>query len=193
VDTLDWSHTVLDTAPAAEPVTKAWMKEHLPLDGTDHDDLLDRYIAAARRLVEGHTKKQLISATWLLKMSSFPAEILVPYPPLQSVTHLKYYDTGGDQQTLTKTTDYQIDLTSEPGRVKPAYGKSWPAIRSDNYESVELKFVAGYGDAGTDVPESLVAAVQITAAMMFRYRDEDMPMPEQAQRLLNLETAELFA
>jgi uncharacterized phiE125 gp8 family phage protein len=193
MQTLDWYHTVLSVAPVAEPVTKAWMKEHLPLDGTDHDDLLDRYIAAARLQVEAHTKRQLISATWLLKMSSFPAEIIVPYPPLQSVTHVKYYDDAGDQQTLTANTDYQTDLTSEPGRIKPAYNKSWPSIRVGNYESVEVKFVAGYGDAGTDVHESLVEAVQITAAMMFRYRDEGMPLPQQALDLLNMETAGWFA
>lgn len=191
--TLEWCYPKIETAPSVEPVSKADMKDQLPLDGIDHDDLLDTYIKAAREIAEGHTKRQLITATWNLYMSSFPAEILLPFPPAQSVVHVKYYDTGGVQRTLTVDTDYQIDMKSEPGRIKPAFNMSWPATRTGNYDAVEVQFKAGYGDAATAVPANTKQAIKIHVADMFRFRETGAPMPAEAERLLNLETAEWFA
>ena len=191
--TLDWWHTSLVTGPASEPVTKSDMKDHLPLDGTDHDDLLDTYITTARLKAEAHQKRQLIDATWKLFMSAFPVEIRVPFPPLSSVTHVKYYDTGGTQQTLTVTTDYQIDTDSEPGRIKPAHNKSWPSIRAGIYGAVEVQFVAGYGSAGSDVPATTKQAIKVMVADMYRIRENVANVTGPVQDLLSMETAEWFA
>lgn len=191
--TLDWYHTVIDTASTVEPVTKAQMLEHLPADGSDYDTLLDAYIAAARVAAEAHTKRQFTTATWMLYMSALPAEIRLPFPPLQSVTHVKYYDSAGVQQTLTVDTDYQVDTGSTPGRIKPAYNTSWPQVREGIYKAVEVKYIAGYGDASTDMPETIIQAVKLHVADMFRFRESGAPMPVEAAGLLDMETAERYA
>ena len=77
------------TAPAAEPVTADEVKDQLRLDGTDQDTMIDLLIAAARAGVEKYLGRALITQTLQLFYDSFPAEIELPYPPYQSVSHIK--------------------------------------------------------------------------------------------------------
>lgn len=44
------------------------------------------------------------------------------------------------------TTDYLVDAKSQPARITPAYGLSWPATRAQ-HNAVRVRFVAGYGAA----------------------------------------------
>src|SRR4051812_2411410 len=89
---------VLVTAPTSEPITRTEVKLHLRVDVdiTAEDALIDAHIIAARRLVETHTGRQLITATWDLFLPGFPdCDVLaLPNPPLQSVTSITYYDTA---------------------------------------------------------------------------------------------------
>jgi hypothetical protein len=48
---------------------------------------------------------------------------------------------------------YKVDAVSEPGRIKPVYGTTWPSHRED-YGAVIVRFVAGYGLAAA-VPQAL--------------------------------------
>jgi len=54
--------------------------------------------------------------------------------------------------------------------VKPAYGKTWPAIRSGLYDAVKVEFTAGYG-AASDVPEDLKHAVLFMIAHLYEMRE----------------------
>jgi len=141
----------LDTGPTTDAVTyaeaKAWLK--LP-DDTDQTEVT-RLIKMATAQAEAVSGMSLITQTWIQYMDAFPGEIELQRNPVQSITHVKYYDTSGDLQTLTASTDYQSDLVSVPARIKPARETTWPEVYSDYYNAVEVKFVAGYGDAETDL------------------------------------------
>ena len=67
--------------------------------------------------------------------------ILLPISPLISVDSIKYIDPAGVQQTLLSST-YKVDTVSEPARILPAFGKSWPTTRQE-INSVEVTFTAG--------------------------------------------------
>jgi len=69
-------------------------------------------------------------------------EIVLPVSSLQSVDSIKYLDNDGIQQTLAPSA-YKVDNVSEPPRITPAWGTSWPTARND-FNSVELTFTAGY-------------------------------------------------
>ena len=133
---------VLVTAPATEPVTLVEAKDHLRLEISDDDTLVTSLIVSAREFAEQETHRQLVTATWKLTLNSFPSEIRLPLPPLQSVSSLKYLDTDGTQQTLA-SSNYDVDTDSEPGRICLAYGKSWPSIRSVK-NSIEVEFICGF-------------------------------------------------
>ncbi len=161
---------VLVTAPAAEPITLAEAKAHLRVDGSDDDTLIASLIGAARRHVEDLTGRALITQTWRLSWDDqFPAEIRLPKGSLQSVDEIAYIDTAGATQILDPSA-YQVDADSEPGRVVPVYGASWPVARSQP-AAVTVDWTCGYGDAADDVPAPIKAAMLLLIGTLYRDRE----------------------
>lgn len=158
----------LVTAPTVEPLTIAEAKAHLRVTSTDEDALITALIVAAREHAERFTRRALITQTWDLTLDSFPAEIVVPFPKLQSVTSITYVDSNGASQTLL-TTEYTVDTKSEPGRVVEAYDKAWPSTR-DVINAVTVRFVAGYGLAAA-VPSSIKQGMLMHIGHMYANRE----------------------
>jgi len=167
-----WDGTLALITDAATPVaTTAEQKTHMRVSASDEDTYIDTLVAMATKYVQGYTGRQLITATFDMYLQGFPDEILIPRPPVQSVTHLKYYasDTG-TLTALTATTEYVLSTVDEPGKITLPYNVSWPTPRAIN-NTIVCRFVAGYGDASTDVPEDLVWAVKVIAANAFENRE----------------------
>ena len=141
------------TAPSVEPLDLAEVKLQRRVSGTDDDVELSRLISGARQYAENYTGRSFITQTWDLFLDKFESKIEIPMPRLQSVTTVKYTDTDGNQQTLSSSL-YTVNTNAEPGYIIPAYNESWPDIR-DVPDAVEIRYIAGYGDASTDVPEDL--------------------------------------
>lgn len=170
---LRWACKVY-TAPAAEPLTAAEVKAHLRIESSEtaDDTYIGNLITAARTHVENYTSRQLISATWDLMLDEFPEEFIVPRPPLVSVTSLKYYDTSGVQQTLSSSY-YSLDTTAEPGVVYLSYGYSWPGIRAIR-NTVQLRYVCGYGAAGSSIPYPLRQAMLQLISDCYEFRERTL-------------------
>lgn len=185
----------LKTAPTALPLDwDSEVKGHLRLDTDDEKKRANKIlIPAARDWVEALTNRQLITATWELKMNCFPRDggpIVLPKPPLQEVVGVTYIDTAGAEQTwdsanyvVTKPAgDYCL-----PGRIDLAYGRSYPTTRSQPHAvTVELK--AGYGDSYESVPGGLSAAMLLLVGEQFERREDAivgaiMAVPVGATRL----------
>ncbi|KKN27511.1 hypothetical protein LCGC14_0863950 [marine sediment metagenome] len=185
---MPWSLTI-SSGPAVEPITTDEAREHLRISHTSENSLIDAYITAARLYVEAFTKRQLVTATWLLKLDRFPSrEIVVPLPPLSSVTSVAYVDENGDAQTWDSSL-YQVDTNSEPGRIKPIEGETFPSTQSGTYATVTVTFVAGYGLAPA-VPERFKQAIKLMVAHWFEFREpvidgRVMKVPMSVAALLN--------
>jgi len=151
----------LVTPPAADPVSVADIKAHLKIDGSLEDPMLLRYLQAAMAHLEGRDgwlNRAFISQTWDWTLDAFPCGALaVPLPPLRSVTSIEYIDTNGLGQTLSPTA-YSVDTKSEPGWITPAYGTTFPSALPV-YNSVTVRFVAGYGDGPSSVPAPIRLAL----------------------------------
>lgn len=177
------------TPPAIEPLTLDEAKTHLKLDTspiTAHPDdtLIEGLIIAARVYCEQiFQNRAYITQTWDLKLDKFPAEkeIRIPLPPLQSLVWLKYKDSSGTLQTVSfldgspevpifETTDYIVDIDSEPGRLALKNGKSWPTTIMEA-QAVQIRFLAGYGDAA-DVPDLIKAAIKLKLADLYENRGD---------------------
>ena len=63
-----------------------------------------------------------------------------------------------------------MDANSTPGRIVPAPGKSWPATRG-YINDVIIRFLAGYGDLGSDVPQPLRHAILMLVAFWYEQRE----------------------
>lgn len=154
------------TPPAEEPLTLAAVKAHLRVDIDDDDALITALITAAREVAETRTGRALMPQTWALNLDEFPPSIRsgslerimfgdpirLPKPPIQSVTSITYVDSLNVTHTMA-TTDYQVDTTCEPGRIVPAFAKSWPLNLLRPIAGVQVVYVCGYQDA-THIPQS---------------------------------------
>lgn len=152
------------------PLTRATVKNHLKIADsfTADDDLIDQIILAATYWCEDWQGRTYVNRSRTHYLDRFPATIKLPYPPLVSVESIKYVDTDGTQQTLS-SADYRVDTGHEPGRITPAYGLIWPAIRPVT-SSITIAYTAGYG-AAADVPDQVKAAVKLMCGFLYRHRD----------------------
>ena len=166
----------LITAPAAEPVTVAEAADHCRVGQGLEDAYLLALITTAREIVERETRRALITQTWDAKWDGIPAcwPLEIPKAPLISVTHLKYLDTDGTEQTWS-SANYRVLANAgpcaQPGRVAIAYGVSLPASRAIE-ESFTVRFVAGYGAAGSAVPAPLKQAILLAVGDMYSHRED---------------------
>lgn len=163
----------LDTAPAEDPVTLAEVKAHLNISHTDDDTMLAEYIDAAVAFLDGRDGflgRALITQTWTLTLPAFPAEIVLPLPPCQSVSSITYTDTAGATQTVP-VADYEVSGLNgaDPARIVPAEGKSWPNTKAKP-EAVTVTFVAGYGAAAA-VPGPIKHAIKEHVTRLYENRE----------------------
>lgn len=171
----------LKTAPTIEPITLKEAKEHLRVDLDDDDFLITALIETARLLIEKRTGRALITQTWQLILDEDTEEIELPYPPLQSVSSVKYIKDDGTEATASSSL-YDVDTSqNSPGRIKLKNGCSWPTHR--DFASFIIEYVVGYGDAADDVPETLKQAILQTVAHLYENR-ESQEIPEGIHALI---------
>ena len=162
---------ILVTAPSTEPLTTAEAKAHLVVDHSDDDTLIDAMVGGARKLAETRTNRQLVSATYDLKVQRFTDRIQLPRPPLTSVTSVKYIDADGVEQTLA-TSVYDVHTSAVPGEIRLAYNKSWPAFR-DQFEPITIRYVTGYANAAA-VPEAIKRWMLLQVGDMYNHREANV-------------------
>jgi uncharacterized phiE125 gp8 family phage protein len=167
------------TAPATEPVTLAEMRTQLGItDASDtaSDTTITRRIIEARQWVEAHIRRALITQTLEIRMDCFHEHIQLPYPPVASITSVKYIDTDGVEQTLG-TSNYVLDDYPLVPFIREAYGIAWPSVR-DEPNAVRVRYVAGYGNA-SDVPATIREAIMLLVGhwMNFQPQSENGVVP----------------
>lgn len=177
------------TAPDVEPVSLEEAKLHLKVEVDEDDDLVTGMIAAARQWAEGFLNRAIITQELRLSLPCFPGGadlervtqqlgagfpggvIELPMPRLQSVDEVAYIDLDGAGQTLAEGAEgYQVDLRSVPGRLAPAYNRSWPSTRAGVFNAVSITYTAGYGDAADDVPQCVRRGILIVVGGLHENR-----------------------
>lgn len=160
----------LIAGPIEEPITLDEAKAHLRVDSdlTADDGLIGALIVAARQGAEHQTGRALMPQTWELALDCFESEIRLPKPPFASVSSVKYLDVNGVLQTLDPSA-YIADSYSEPSRLMPAYGTSWPSIRRQA-NAVLIRFDAGYANAGA-VPQQIKQWMLLQIGAMYENRE----------------------
>lgn len=155
--------------PVVEPVSLQEAKDHLRLDTDAHDAMVQVQIQAAREHVEMFTRRQLVTATWLLTLPAFPPVVTFPYPPLHRVVTVQYLDPAG-QLVLLPATSYTVRTDLEPGQVFPAPGGSWPATQG-SAQAVQITFEAGYGATGAAVPARARQAILLLVGDFYEHAE----------------------
>lgn len=183
------SLTVVTPQSAAQQmITTANMKLFLRVDTSADDALIDDFIKTATETISQFLRRTIVAATYDFTMDrihdgggledtitegtyDLPKYMLqgganyieLPFPPVQSITSIKTTDLS-DVQTTFANTNYRLD---PDGRVYLNYGCIWP-VNLRNYNSVVIRFVAGYG--WSQVPLPIVNGIRDYAAAMYDCR-----------------------
>lgn len=167
----------LVTAPTQEPVSLAEAKDHLRETASEQDGLIAGYILAARGYVETYLRRSLLTQTWDFKADAWAYDkcldqhlIVLPRPPVQSVTSVTYVDTDGVSQTLATDQYRLVQLDTGEAAITPAYGITWPTLR-DQLSSVTVRFVAGYGSGPGSIPEAVRQAMLMLIGYWYGSRE----------------------
>jgi len=166
------------TAPTAEPITLAEAKLHLKVDIDDDDDLIEGLITSARQYAESVTRRAIASATYELVLDDFPGfsdeEIVLPRPPLESVSSIKYTDYEGTE-TEWDSSNYVV-YEDEPAVIIPAYTEYYPDFTPYPKGAVKIRYVAGYKSGATDpnliLPQPIKQAMLLIITDMYENRGQ---------------------
>lgn len=177
----------LITPPASEPITLAETKSHLRLDDTNEDTLLASLIRTAREHLERATGLSLITQTWRLYLDSIPEDgvIQIARGPVQTIESLTLYYASGKELALP-LTDHILDGHARPARL--VLGRAVSAGQPIN--GIEIDFSAGFGESGSEVPDTLKRAMLMHVAQMFAFRgtvaadDQPADIPPGYDRLI---------
>ena len=182
----------LETAPAALPITTAEAREQLRIDGTGEDTTLDRLIGVAVAYMDGQGAlgRSLITQSWGQWFYATGGEVRLEMGPFQSLTSVQYYDAAGSLQTAS-LGNYETVRRGDDIWLRPKDGASWPS-QEDRPDAIKATYVAGYGDAASDVPESIRHALLMLVSHWFERREPSneknmMDIPWGVEALVNIE------
>jgi len=171
------SYITLVTGPTVEPLSDADVKLGLRVKTATESDTVTRLIAASRGMAEEYLTRRLINSTWELVLPRFPGNsdepLILPYPPLSSVTSVIYRDTDGTATTWSSSKYTVIDpkgANAEPGSVVPNNGETYPATQQ-RIDAVTVRYIAGYGSAETDVPKDIQTGMHLLVGHLFQNRE----------------------
>lgn len=190
--------SIVTVGPVTEAVTLAEAKAQLRIDPTDgtYDLEIKRQMKAATQWVERRYGISLITQTRKQRQdqlydrypiyrnflgpyySRYPVTLL--YPPVQSVTTFKYYDTSQVQQDLVENTDFTVagKMTPTAGAQDIEIPRIWPTSSWPSYkwmpDTIEIIYVSGFGPDSTYVPDPIRQAVLMCMTHFFENRMEEV-------------------
>jgi len=144
--------------PAIEPLTLAETKLYLRVDSGAEDSLISGLITSAREMAENYTKRSFITQSWCLSYDHYaPKRVMLPRPPIQSVTSVNVINCDGSQQAFTNfylgALGDQLIFDAIPlGAI------------------IEITYQAGYGSAESAVPQALRTGMLTHIADMYEDR-----------------------
>lgn len=179
--------TYTEAQPAVEPVSLTDAKEHLRIDTdfTAQNDYVENLIVAARQYCEQLQHRRYITREITVVFDSFCESLKLPLVPIGEIVSVKYYDQNNQQQTLDSGEYELVD-----GVIQPAYDKTFPSTRA-YYDSVEVVYECGYGEASSDVPMYIKQAILLIIGHWYEHREDSTvikpeSIPNGAISLLNM-------
>jgi len=151
--------------PTTEPLTLLEVKNHLRIDGNYDDALLGSFITSARMYFESQCEISIASQEILLALDYFDDIVYLPRGPVQSVEDISYADSENNQQFMD---DWIEDLVSNPARVTPAFGQSWPAT-AEVVNAVQISYTTGYSTPSM-VPKLLKSGMLFYVSHLYENR-----------------------
>lgn len=121
------------------------IKGYLRVTHTADDYDLVRMVAAATAEAEEIMGRSLARRTYDYTIDAWPAErsLILPMPPLVSVTSVTYTDVDGASATFDSAS-YRINTAATPGLLALKTGYEWPTVTLSETGAIVIRYVAGY-------------------------------------------------
>lgn len=194
--------SIIVSAPAVEPVSLSEAKDQLRYAQVDttYDPEISRIITEARVWLESNYNISLITQTREQRQENFydrfpfytmdsqwiynQYAITLLKPPVQSITSFSYVASDGTTTTLIENTNFLTAgmMTATDGQtdflIPKLYPVSiWPAYKLVP-EAIKIRYVAGFGDTATKVPQTIKRALLMVISNMWENRQEEASSPD---------------
>lgn len=166
--------------PGMRIVTLAQLKQHLRVEFTDDDELIEAYNEAAESRLDGPTGitgRAFRPQRLRLSLPGFCARICLPFPPLISVDRMSYLDSNGDELEFAQAGNWRVIGIGAPGggMIVREEGVEWPSLQATaDPDLVRIDFTAGYYSAVSPeddrVPAAIKAAIKLMVADWYEFR-----------------------
>lgn len=171
------------------------IQNHLKLDGSADQTLVESLIEAATKRVEAFIGRKLVTQHWSIYFDKWPGkynseiwwdgerdgavselysasrEIELPFGPCQSISFVRAYDQTDGTTTLDASL-YTVDTIGPFGRIALKIGGTWPAVTLRPANGVHVRGVFGFGSA-SQVPTDIKHAVKMLTAKMYEHRGDN--------------------
>jgi uncharacterized phiE125 gp8 family phage protein len=178
------------TPPAVEPVDIDTVRRHCRVDSNYDDDLLAIYQTSARQWAEAWLNRALITQELLFSMSTSPPPtasplvpqslivfplnwpptirkpISIPRAPCVSVKSVLWGQV--DDMQPADPDDYVLNLVVEPGQII----LKAPMVPTIPQQSMQIDYIAGYGDTGDPVPLPIRHGILLLTAWLYEGRGD---------------------
>jgi uncharacterized phiE125 gp8 family phage protein len=157
--------------PLVEPVTLAEAKAQLRVDFNDDDAIIGRLISTAVAFTDakGALGKAMITQKWRQYVGTDPGVVRLLINPVQTVTAIRFFDPDGNEQ-FDNVQNYSVFATNGFTIIQPKPGFDWPETEN-RPDAIGVEYEAGYGDAPSDVPQTVRHALMMLIAHWYERRE----------------------
>lgn len=165
--------------PLVPPISLSEVKNHLRLDTSEEDLVVQGLIDSATVFCEDFQRRCFINRTMSLWLQELPMceQIEIPRPPLVSVEALIIHYTDGTTQTIDSSL-YEVHTENEPGTIIMSSNASI-TIPSDKtilqVNPYEIQFTCGYGTSSKDIPANVKQAMLLLIGHWFNNKEDTIP------------------
>lgn len=202
------------SSPIVEPVSLQMAKQQCKVDFDADDTLISAYIVASRQFCEKQTGRNFYNRKMVLTLDYFPwpgwqtvtgsshdsylgwyfrsLSIRLPKPATFSIDQVSYLNEK-QETIIIDPSQYVTDLVSEPARIFPAPGFTWPYQNQYIPGQVRIEFTSGtYGDGKTidNCPMTIKLAMLLLVSHFYNNRESST---ETSLKTIPLGVAELLA
>jgi len=151
-------------------VTVAEAKKHAVIEHDVDDSYIEELIAVASEHVQYLTRRQLLTASYIMYLSQFPNDDLeLPYGNLQSIDSVNYKNTE-NINTVVDADVYDVDTDSDPGVLSRNIDAGWPVYKYSR-APVWVQFTCGWTSPSL-VPRKLKLAIKMLVATWYNKRED---------------------
>lgn len=150
---------ILITEATSEPITLNEVKNHLRIDGADHDLIVTPLIKTSRLIGEKITGRDFIEKEWRTYLDYFPncnyEGIEIRKSKLLSITSIQYYDENNALQTLS-SSNYYITNEADYSSIYINKDKSFPRTYCRK-QAVIITFKTSFPNFPQDLKQAMLS------------------------------------